>query len=103
MADVAAKLHAVEADALDYVVGTCARDAQRIAERGDAHHAPAMGDERIALQPRAGVEHAAVGRRRGQAFDAIALARLVRIAGGGGHPAARAAARPPRPRPGPPA
>src|SRR2546423_12426846 len=101
MADVAAELHALEADALDHLVGAGARDAQRIAERADAHDATTVGEERIAFKPGARVEHAAIVRRRRQTVDPIALLRLVGIAGGGEHYAERAAAGPFGFRPGP--
>src|SRR2546423_15578154 len=91
MADVAAKLHAVEADLVDGLVGPRARDAQRVAERRDAENAAAVGDERIAGELRPGVEHAAVRPWSGDALDAVALARLVRIIRGGDHHAERAA------------
>src|SRR4029077_15480310 len=91
MADVAPVLHALIADALDRLVGAAARDAQGIAERGDAEHAAAAADELAVLQLGGGVEHAAVGRRCGYPLDAIAFARLVGIAGGGEHHAEGAA------------
>src|SRR3954464_15463206 len=94
MADIAPVLHAVVANALDGFVGTAPRDAQGIAERGDAEHAAAVRDEHAALEPGAGMEHTAIGRRRRYSLDPIALARLVGIPGCREHHAERAAAVP---------
>src|SRR5918995_2412760 len=79
MADVLAVLHAVEADALERCVGPRAGDLDRIAERGDAKHPAAAGDDVLALETRPGMEHPAVGRGLWQPGDEVAFTRLIGI------------------------
>src|SRR3989337_652919 len=55
--DVAAEVHAVEADLVDGGVGALDRRAQVVAARGHAQDAPAGGDQLASVEPRAGVEH----------------------------------------------
>ena len=57
VADVAARLHAVETDAGDRVVGGFLRALHVVAERGDAQHAATAGDHRAVLFGGAGVEN----------------------------------------------
>src|SRR4051812_38813543 len=85
VAYVLAVLHAVEADALDRLVGAGGCAAHRVAEGGDAQHAPAVGHRGLSFELRAGVEDAAVLGRLGQPLDGIALARLFRVAVRGDH------------------
>src|SRR5688572_17434441 len=79
MADVLAVLHAVEADALEPVVGPCAGNLYRIAERGYAKHPAAAGHEVLALESCPGMEHLAVGSGLGQPADEVAFTRLIGI------------------------
>src|SRR3981081_2110391 len=98
MADVLAELHAVEANTLDGIVRAAARHLHRVAERGDAQPTPAVGEHALALEARPGVEHPAIVGRPRQAFDAIALARLLRVAVRGEHHPERRAPVPAPPR-----
>ena len=76
VADVAAELHAVEADLLDHLVGALGGDLHLVAERGDAQHAPAAGDRpcRRASRCRRG-RRARRPRPWASARDLVALAR----------------------------
>src|SRR6185369_16681441 len=94
VADVAAVLHAIEADAVHGLIGAALRHLDGIPERGDAQHAPARGYGLLARQRRAGVEHLAVLGGRRQAADGVALARGVGIAVRGQHHAERGTAVP---------
>ena len=72
-----------------------------VAERGDAQHAAAARDDVAVRELGAGMEHHADPRpRRGQPGDRVALARRVRVAGGGHHHAERDAPVPLQLRPG---
>src|SRR5689334_4131311 len=60
VADVAPVLHAVEADAIDDLVGPAARHANRVAKSGDAKDATAVGQQLALLEACAGLENTAV-------------------------------------------
>src|SRR5512145_2234102 len=72
--DVLAVLHALEADTFERFICARAGHLYRIAKRGDAKDAPAVGENRLALQARTGVEHAAVGGGLRQPGDGVARA-----------------------------
>src|SRR5262249_42038384 len=89
VADVAPQLHAVKLYLPGHLVGALLRGAHVVAQRGHAQHPAAAGDEVVAADRGAGVEHMAVLAGRRQAVDGIALARVVGVAGGGQHHAQR--------------
>src|SRR6185369_1221681 len=74
-ADVAPVLHAVPGDLRHGAVRFVERGADRIAERGDAEHAPAVGHHAVRRAARGGVEHHAVRptSQRLQSLNARAL------------------------------
>ena len=97
VADVAAELHAVEADGVDRLVGALLRRLDVVAERGDAEHAAAGGDDLAVLRGRAGVEdvHVVAGcRASGRPWMTSPLLGVSGIVGGGQHDAERDAAVP---------
>src|SRR3972149_8966362 len=87
MAYVAAALHAVKAYAVDDMVSAVPRHFDRVAERGDAQHAPAVGDRLALGECGAGVEYVSILRGSRQPFDEIAFPRGNGVAGRGQHDA----------------
>src|SRR5512133_2179610 len=88
MADVAAKLHAVEMDAFGRLIGAALRHLYAVAQGRYAQHPPAADQHLVAVQGRAGVEnHAILGAFRvpGESGDDRACLRRVRIVGGSEH------------------
>src|SRR5262245_41053248 len=81
ISDVAAILHAVKADVFQRLVGQSLRAAHRVAERRDAEHAPAGGNNFAVGVSGAGMEHLGVLERLAQG-DRITLAWRFRIIGG---------------------
>src|SRR3981189_2481571 len=94
VAYVLAELHAVEADPVHRVIGACARHFHGVAERRHAKHAAGAGERSLPVEARAAVEHLAIGLLLRQPLDAVALARLLRVAVRGEHHAERRAAGP---------
>ena len=79
MANVFAKLHAVELNRANGVISCVLRQLQGAAQGRHAQHAPARGGDFCALALRARMKHNSVIAVFGQAADAIAFAWVRRI------------------------
>src|SRR5262245_4357390 len=91
LADVLAVEHAGEADLLDGRVGLLAGVRQVVADRRHRQHPAAVGEDAVAIESRASVEHLYVGqaRDRVEAGDDLALLERPRIAAACEHDADR--------------
>src|SRR3954451_14304934 len=84
--DVRSHLLSVELNLLGGRVGAPPCVGRRLAEARDVQDAPAGGDDVVALERRAGVEHLGLERvDRTQALDHVALRCRLRVAAGGEH------------------